>query len=652
MARVLKAPWIFRPIVVLVGVGWLVVGGIGLHGYLDSYYQHRGFAPIARLPRAGVARRLTLRFYSPALGRETDYRVVLPPGYDPLRRRYPVFFLLHGSPGRPQVYESIAHLDVRLENLISRHQVRPMILVCPDGRIRGSTFSDSEWANTTAGRYDSYVLDVVHNLDSRFATMPSRQARVIAGFSAGAYGALNIALHHLAAFGSVEVWSGYFKQSRSGVFAHASPAQLAANSPIEYVGGLRSELAADPLRAFLFVGRADRGRDEIAAMTRALNAAGARASYAVYPGGHDWQLWNGHMAQMLMLASRDVSRPLATATRHRRGSHRHVQRARHVLSALPARPNPPRRLRVQAVHGRRRDLDSAQLIGGLILAIVAAALINLGFLLQHRGLGTADGGLAATLRASLRNRSWLAGQFIGWVGFAGQTAAVAIAPLSLVQAFAAGGLALSVPLAAGIFGHRVSRTQLLAVLLIAAALAVLPIAYSTAHDRLQTDRLLVAATIVVLIGSASVATRKSAARAIAAGAFYGVADAAIKAISVNWRFHGPGALVSGWTVLAALATFFGFLAFQAALRADSAVSAISLMNALAALVAVGCGLLAFGESLGRDVSAVLAHVLAIAVVLGCIPALAAAQEEMAGAGRGRGERNLARATPSAAPGSG
>ena len=75
---------------------------------------------------------------------------------------------------------------------------------------------------------------------------------------------------------------------------------------------------------------------------------------------------------------------------------------------------------------------------------------------------------------------WLCGQALGWVGFGAQIVAVAIAPLSLVQAFAAGGLALSVPLAAGLFRQRITRQQIFAVLVIAAGLAVLPIGFSTA----------------------------------------------------------------------------------------------------------------------------------------------------------------------------
>ena len=284
---------------------------------------------------------------------------------------------------------------------------------------------------------------------------------------------------------------------------------------------------------------------------------------------------------------------------------------------------------------RAAPLGTGQLLGGLLLALASAALINLGFLLQHRGLGE-QGRLpgAAALWRALRNRTWLGGQAIGWIGFGAQIVAVAIAPLALVQAFAAGGLALSVPLASRFFSHRIGRAQVGAVVAIAVGLGVLAIGIGGRADRVHGEALVIMTAGALAVGVAVAcwrsvgAHRIGAFRALAAGIFYGVADAAIKAISVSWR--GPhGSLPAGWLTLAALGTLAGFLAFQSALHEGSAVSAISLMNALATLVALACGLLGFGESLGAGAAMDVVHVAAIGIVLACVPVLAAAQAELA-----------------------
>lgn len=640
--------WLARASIGLLAVIAALLGLAGAYSYGQDYYLHRGFATIVQLPRAGTGRLLQESFYSRALHRKADYMVYLPPHYT-ASKRYPVYYLLHGMPGQPHVFVTIANMDVRLDNQISLGTVKPMILVYPDGRIGQSVFSDSEWANTPAGSYESYVIDVMHSVDSHFSTLRFRQDRVIAGFSAGGYGAINIALHHLADFGSVQAWSGYFLQTRSGVFAHASRAELAHDSPLDYVRRLDHGLGVYPLRVYMFVGRNDSSASQQRRMARALRARGVSVGDAMYTGGHDWSVWYPRLNQMLILASREVSKPpaqhlagrssAAASQSARRGPGRVRawsvrQRARGSARRSVRVPGTYRRtstlrLSTAAVRRFRHRRRLPDLLGALLLALVSAAVINLGFVVQHRGLaGRSAGGLAA----AVRNRTWLAGQALGWVGFAGQILAIALAPLTLVQAFAAGSLAISVPLAARIFGYRVSRRQLAAVAIVAASLSVLPIGFVHHHGRLHAG-VLIGGSLLALAAAVTLSrTRRPAALAIAAGVFYGVADGAIKADALAVHLRGLDALWSGWTILAALSTFGGFLSFQSALQREDAVRPITLMNAFSALTAVALGVIAFGESLGARPAVVILHVLAIALVLGCVRPLAAGQGQLVSRG--------------------
>lgn len=188
-----------RIVAVLGAAALLAVALSGAYSYGRNYDLHRGFSKLVQLRRAGSGRLEAVQFYSMALHRNAGYLVYLPPHYSSARH-YPVYYLLHGMPGQPKVFVDIANMDVRLDNQLSLGHARPMILVYPDGRIGGSVFSDSEWANTSSGAFESYVIEVMHNVDQRFATIARRQDRVIGGFSSGAYGAINIALHHLSDF--------------------------------------------------------------------------------------------------------------------------------------------------------------------------------------------------------------------------------------------------------------------------------------------------------------------------------------------------------------------------------------------------------------------------------------------------------------------
>src|SRR6478672_12163929 len=156
-----------RTISLVVALTTTVVGLIGAWSYGQAYSQHRGFAVVLKIPRAGTGRLLNVDFYSRALHRRDYYLVYLPPGYK-ATTRYPVLYLLHGMPGKPEVFIDIANLDVRLDNQLTEGHLRPMIMVFPDGRIGRSVYTDSEWANTPSGDFASYVAEVVNNVDGRF----------------------------------------------------------------------------------------------------------------------------------------------------------------------------------------------------------------------------------------------------------------------------------------------------------------------------------------------------------------------------------------------------------------------------------------------------------------------------------------------------
>ena len=615
-----------RWLMVLVTAGMVAGGLVGTLAYLKNYDHHRGFTAVARLPSATPGRLQTVTFYSPALGHTSDYQVYMPTGYTS-GRRYPVLYLLHGTPGADSGFTDFASAETRLDNLIKQGQVPPMLLVFPDGLLHGDPNSDAEWANTPSAAMESYVVDVVHDVDRRFPTVGGRGGRVLAGNSEGGYGAMNIALHHLDLFGAVQSWSGYFLQTRTGVFAGASRATIAYNSPLDYVRGLRSRLERFPLKVFIYSGARDPYSTQIRPMADALRAVGASVAYAIFRGGHDWELWNAHFDQMLILAGRDVQ-PGRAGSRSGRGA-----------SLRASRAPPPRSARKQVAgtlvrsrHRLARGGDPRRLIAGLVLALLSSVLVNFGFLLQHRGLVASQPsalGLKSRIALMIRNRAWLAGQALGCIGFALQIVAVAISLLSLVQAFAAGGLALSVPLAARVLGHRISRTQVLAVMLIAVSLALLPLGLPQRADSLRLTSLAVATSTLLVVAAVISIPRTPPARALASGLFYGAADVAIKTAFLTSAHHGSPALRLTWVAVALAATFGGFLALQSALRTGQAVAVISLMNAACAIAALGCGVIALGESLGRSPAVVGGHLVAVGLLLACVPVLAAAQNEMA-----------------------
>ena len=282
---------------------WLAFGGFGAWAYATDYYQYRGFCPPQDPPGVPAGKLVQMSFRSAALGERRSFDVYLPPGFRlSSTRRYGVMYLLHGSPGWPRLFVDVGALGVRMDTLIHERRVRPFIVVMPDGRD-GLLTGDTEWADTSHGNYEHFVTDVVRAVDRRLPTVADRGHRVLAGNSAGAYAAANIALHHLGTFSAVEAWSGYYTQTPTGVFASASPAQLRANSPLARVVGLRGAIARRPLSAYLYGGASDRDIGQLAPFAAAMRHAGARVTTQVLPGHHDWRLWRSQTPAMLRWAS-------------------------------------------------------------------------------------------------------------------------------------------------------------------------------------------------------------------------------------------------------------------------------------------------------------------------------------------------------------
>jgi enterochelin esterase-like enzyme len=278
-----------RVVLAAVVLAWLGVGLYGVASYGHNYYVYRGYDPPHDPAHVSSGRLVTASFFSRALHARRSYLVYLPPGYSPFRR-YPVLYLLHGAPGWPREFVDVADVGVDLDVAVARGRVPPFLVVMVDGRD-GSYESDTEWANTPHGRYEDLVLDTVRAVDARWPTLADRADRAIAGNSEGAFGATNVALHHLDLFGTVESWSGYFQADRTGVFAHVDAAHRRAYSPAAYVGGLARRLRRLPLHAFLYVGMADADRGLSTSFAAQLRAAGASVRYSEYSGRHSWRLW-------------------------------------------------------------------------------------------------------------------------------------------------------------------------------------------------------------------------------------------------------------------------------------------------------------------------------------------------------------------------
>jgi enterochelin esterase-like enzyme len=287
-----------------VALAWIGLGVYGTFSYGEAYNTYRGFPPPVDPAGVAAGHLYHEKFYSTALHQQRSFLVYTPPGYAALAARgtrFPVLYLLHGSPGKPKQFIQIAAAGVALDTAIDRHTVRPFLLVMPDGSD-GTFRKETEWANTPHGNYESLVLETVHTVDQHFATVRNRLGRAIGGNSEGGYAAVNLSLRHLRVFSIAESWSGYGAETRARAFAHATDAEIYANSPVLYAPRLAAKLRRYPLYVYVYSGRSDKGLPNRQYLAGVLAGAGAHVTFGAFPGRHDWGVWRLETPRMIRYA--------------------------------------------------------------------------------------------------------------------------------------------------------------------------------------------------------------------------------------------------------------------------------------------------------------------------------------------------------------
>ena len=289
----------------------LTAGLAGVYRYLDNFWLYRGYPPPrdpAWVKEHGTVQ--TIAVTSPAIGgRSQQVIVFLPPGYAAHpHHRYPVFYLLHGSPGLPNALLLTVKSGVVEDELVAKHKIRPMILVMPFGS--SGRFTDTEWANgvrADSGWETFLARDVVRAIDARYRTIRSGAGRALGGLSEGGYGSLNVGLHHPGEFRVLESWSGYERADKIlSIFGHAEQ-RLAYNSPHSYLPAVARRIRRRRTYVWFYSSRGDRFLGQNRAFAHELARLRIRHSFLVVTGGHTWRAWRENFPQAIRAASNGLS---------------------------------------------------------------------------------------------------------------------------------------------------------------------------------------------------------------------------------------------------------------------------------------------------------------------------------------------------------
>jgi hypothetical protein len=252
--------------------------------------------------------------------------------------------------------------------------------------------------------------------------------------------------------------------------------------------------------------------------------------------------------------------------------------------------------------------------GGAGLAIASAFVTNLGFLWRHRGAVAApDVDVRRPLHSAVslfRSKWWTIGYAAAFVAWLLHIGALALAPLSIVQAALAGGFVFLAVLAERFFGFELGKREWAGVLLSAAGLAFLALTAGEVKGKqseydlvpiiaFEVGMIAIGALLIAgqrgRIGSGS---RQGILLGAGAGALFTVTHVALKALT--GEVSGPLDLVSPWTLLVIGGGVVAFFASARSLQVGKAVPVIAATSIAGNATAILAGVVVFGDPVGSS----------------------------------------------------
>ena len=265
---------------------------------------------------------------------------------------------------------------------------------------------------------------------------------------------------------------------------------------------------------------------------------------------------------------------------------------------------------------------------GLLLSLATAFAAIVGFLYKHRGAVESPPvnwkrPVWSTF-VLFRSRAYVLGILIAMGGWVLHVAALALAPISLVQTIIAGGLVFLTVAADRLFGLSVTRREWIGVALTAIGLAFLAATFEagdggahSAHDTGTLAAFVAGCTVlaIVLAVVARRAPRPGLVFAVSAGLLWGGSDVSIKAASDYLGADGILVILNPLSLVILVLSLVGLLVSAASLQAGPAVPVIAATSVAANISTIASGPIVFGDPMPDDPLGLALRLLAFALVV-------------------------------------
>ena len=268
---------------------------------------------------------------------------------------------------------------------------------------------------------------------------------------------------------------------------------------------------------------------------------------------------------------------------------------------------------------------------GILLALACAFVANLAFFYKYRGANDVSKvdvrHPLRSVRALYSSRWFTLGMIVATASWGLHVAALALAPMSVIQVSLAAGMVFIAVMADRLFGFEVGPRQWVGLSLTAFALVLLGLtlpAMHGAHSQFSQAAMIGFEAGLFGLGGLLIMGRRMGSPAhhhgvmlgAAAGILFGVSDTAIKALTGITAAHGLlGLVLSPWLLVAVLASIVAFYASARGLQDGEAVPVIAVTGTAANIAGIAGGIVVFGDPMAASPLGVVLQATAFVLVV-------------------------------------
>ncbi len=237
---------------------------------------------------------------SRALGRRCDLSLWVPKA----NKINTLLILLHGVYGSHWVWEQKGGVHRTAQRMVADGSAEPMVIAMPSDGLRNDGSAYLPWPD--GENAEAWIVEEVPALARLAARALQKNALIaIGGLSMGGYGALRLGAKYPERFSAVSAHSAITRISEMEAFVEeplSEYLQCASSEELEVSFLLKKAAGRLPKLRF------DCGVDDsLIAGNRMLHAElvayGIEHEYQEYPGAHEWEYWQKHVAETLRFCS-------------------------------------------------------------------------------------------------------------------------------------------------------------------------------------------------------------------------------------------------------------------------------------------------------------------------------------------------------------